>query len=61
VVGRHARIALVIIVGLIAFVALMNLAVIWHGVLMVIGIGPLAYAFNFWLDWANQTTNKGRG
>lgn len=58
---RRARIALVIVAALIAFVALMNLAVIWHGVLMVIGIGPLAWAFNFWLAWASQTTNKGRG
>jgi hypothetical protein len=55
------RIALVILAAVIAFVALMNLAVIWHGVLMVIGIGPLAWAFNFWLAWASQTTNKGQG
>lgn len=55
---RRIRIALVIVAALIAFVALMNLAIYWHGVLMVIGIGPLAWAFNYWLAWANQTTKE---
>jgi uncharacterized membrane protein YphA (DoxX/SURF4 family) len=54
--GRRIRIAAVLLAAIIAFIGLMNSAIICHGVLMVLGIGPWAWAVDHWLVWARNVT-----
>jgi hypothetical protein len=53
---RGIRIAAVLLAAILAFIGLMNSATICHGVLMVLGIGPWAWAADRWLGWARNVT-----
>lgn len=52
--ARRARVALVLVAWLVAFVVLMNLAVVAHGALMIVGIGPLQWAGMRAFGWARS-------
>jgi len=52
--GKTARIVLVLVIAIVAFIGLANSAVWLHGLPMIVGIGPWAWAVSRWLGWATS-------
>lgn len=49
-----AKLILVVLLAITAFIGICNTATIWNGVLVVLLIGPWAWATNWWFDWARR-------